>query len=61
MATTNGEKVTFRVGYIPVSGGILSLLNGHQGKGVKEFLYVYWQTTNPFFGRTTITFKGTLE
>lgn len=46
MATTNGEKVTFRVGYIPVSEGMLSLLYGHQRKGVKEFLYIGRQRTH---------------
>lgn len=54
MATTNGEKVTFRVGYIPVSGGIL-----WTQKKRRERIPIHWQTTYPFFGRTTIMFDGT--
>lgn len=46
MVTSYGEKDTFRVGYIPVSGEILSLLYGHQRQGVKEFLYIGRQRTH---------------
>lgn len=60
MATTNGGKVTFHVGYIPVSGGILLLQYGYHRKGVKEFLYIGRQRTH-FFGRTTLMFEGAPE